>query len=202
MQEAQEVFEVEFDAAPSPVLDFGDQEENSIWRVDLDAAESQPPPPEARAQAFTIWVKGSQLSRCGTEIGAMIAEVLLANPFTTLQVVLESTGRVDNRAVASVLDPAFLNPLLAECLEAPTYLDKFYALLPGRPNGAKRLVVLLPLEQRSATNPDRVEEAGSFATVVWRSRAHECEPTDLDGHEFVWVPDHPMQPRVALEVPG
>ena len=93
-------------------------------------------------------------------IAGLIRQLLAANPFTTLQVVLEPTGRVDDRAVNDALNPAFLNALLAACLENPTYLDKFYALLPGRPNGAKRLVVLLPLERRAASDADRVADAG------------------------------------------
>ncbi len=50
MQEAQDLFEVEFDARPRPLLHFPAAEERSrLWRVDLDAAErAPPPPPEAR----------------------------------------------------------------------------------------------------------------------------------------------------------
>ena len=107
--------------------------------------------------------------------------MLAVNPFTTLQVVLEPTA-----APAGALAPGFLNALLAACLESPTYLDKFYALMPGRPNGAKRLVVLLPLEAREATDPDAVAEAGAFASVVWRAAGPAAEPDDLEPHEYVW----------------
>ena len=49
MQEAQDLFEIEFDAQPPPVLDFAEGEEASrVWRVDLDAPERPPSPPEAR----------------------------------------------------------------------------------------------------------------------------------------------------------
>ena len=89
-------------------------------------------------------------------------------------------------AVQDVLDPAFLDALLAACLANPTYLDKFYAILPGRTNGAKRLVVLLPLNRRAASDPDRVAEAGAFASVVWYTTPADAEPDDLEPHEYVW----------------
>jgi hypothetical protein len=187
MQEAQDVFEVEFDASPPPVLDFDEHERGRIWRVNLDGEGEQPPAPAARAQAFTLWVRAAQLPRHRARIAQLIREMLTANPFTTLQVVLEPSDPVDDRAVNESLDPGFLNALLAACLENPTYLDKFYALLPGRPNGAKRLVVPLPLERRAASDADRVAEAGSFASVVWHAPTVVVEPEDLEPHEYVWV---------------
>jgi hypothetical protein len=58
--------------------------------------------------------------------------------------------------------------------------------MPGRPNGAKRLVVLLPFESREQTDPDAVADAGGFASVVWRAPADAVEPDDLEPHEYVW----------------
>ena len=78
-------------------------------------------------------------------MAALVREVLGANPFTTLQVVLESAGRSDVEDIRQQLSPRYLAALAATCQESPTYLDKFYALQPGRPNGAKRIIVLLPL---------------------------------------------------------
>jgi hypothetical protein len=186
MQEAQDVFDVEFDASPPPVLDFDAHERDRIWRVDLDSPRTPPAAPASRAQAFTLWLRATHLPRHRTEIADRIRELLAANPFTTLQVILEPTGRVDDGAVNAALDPAFLNALLAACLENPTYLDKFYAIFPGRSTGAKRLVVLLPLERRAVSDPDRVAEAGTFASVVWRTASAEVEPDDLEPHESVW----------------
>jgi radical SAM superfamily enzyme YgiQ (UPF0313 family) len=186
MQEAQDVFEVEFDASPSPVLDFAQSDRERIWLIDLDASPAAPPAPDQRAQAFTVCLRSTNLPKHRAVIGGLIRELLTANPFTTLQVVLEPVGRVDDRTLHDVLDPAFLDPLLAACLVNPTYLDKFYAILPGRTSGAKRLVVLLPLERRTASDPDRVAEAGSFASVVWRTTAPIPEPDDLEPHEYVW----------------
>ncbi len=51
MQEAQDLFEVEFDAQPPPMLDFpAAEEESRVWRVDLDAAGCPCAPAEARAR--------------------------------------------------------------------------------------------------------------------------------------------------------
>src|SRR5205807_9625884 len=63
MQEAQDLFEIEFDAQPPPVLDFplrsgtlkGDGDLAWVWRVDLDRPTAPPPAAERRAQAFTLW---------------------------------------------------------------------------------------------------------------------------------------------------
>jgi hypothetical protein len=195
MREAQDVFEVEFDAESPPVLEFGADDRDRVWRVEIDAERTVPPAPTTRAQAFTLWLRSANLLRHRAVIGGLIREVLAENPFTTLQIVLEPTGSVNDRAVSDALDPAFLNALLAACLETPTYLDKFYAILPGRTIGAKRLVVLLPLERRSASDPDRVAEAGAFASVVWHTTAG-AEPDDLEPHEYVWT-EEPARSAVS-----
>jgi hypothetical protein len=186
MQEAQDVFDVEFDASPEPVLDFTDTDRHRIWRINLDAAPAQPPPLTTRAQAFTLWLRSTNLLRHRAVIGGLIRDLLAANPYTTLQVVVEPTGSVDDRAVGDALTPDFLNALLAACLENPTYLDKFYAIFPGRTTGAKRLIVLLPLDRRATSDPDRVAGAGSFASVVWHSSTSGAEPDDLEPHEYIW----------------
>src|SRR5205823_2511637 len=54
MQEAQDLFDIEFDAQPPPVLDFADADRDRVWRVDLDRpVRPEPPPAGQRAQAFT-----------------------------------------------------------------------------------------------------------------------------------------------------
>jgi radical SAM superfamily enzyme YgiQ (UPF0313 family) len=191
MQEAQDVFEVEFDASPPPVLDLAVHESSRLWRVDLDAPPTTPPAPGLRAQAFTLWLRSSNLVRHRAVIGGLIRELLATNLFTTLQVVLEPAGHVDRAAVHEVLDPAFLDSLLAACLEHPTYLDKFYAILPGCTIGAKRLLVLLPLEHRAESDPVRVARATALSSVVWHTQVAGPEPDDLEPHEYVWTPTAP-----------
>jgi hypothetical protein len=186
MEEAQDLLGVEFDAPPRPVLDFGSDSAGRVWRVDLDGEPARLPDPTARAQAFTLWLRAADFRDHSAEVVALIREVLAANPFTTLQVVLEPAEPPDPAAVQRVVAPDLLGGLLGVCLENPTYLDKFYALQPGRPNGAKRLVVLLPLVLRAGCDPDWVETVGNFASLAWHGTADREAGRELEPHEYVW----------------
>jgi radical SAM superfamily enzyme YgiQ (UPF0313 family) len=168
MQEAQELFSVEFDPAPPPVLDLeSGLDREWLWRIDLDRpADAPPAAPDRWAQALTLWLGGSDLGVRAREAAAHIEQVLDANPFTTLQVVLEPRGDAD--AVRQSVLPHVLEQLLAACQARPTYLDRYYALQPGRPNGAKRLVLLLPQPLRGQLNEDWTDAAGEVATLVWQ----------------------------------
>jgi hypothetical protein len=189
MQEAQDLFGIEFDAQPEPVLDFADGDEGAVWRADLDRADRPGAPPvERRAQAFTLWLRSERFDRHGAEIAKRIRGLLHDNPFTTLQVVLEPTGCTSAEAVCRHLAPRLLGDLMAVCQEQPTYLDKFYALQPGRVNGAKRLLVLLPFALRERLPADWVEAGAETATVGWRSGACETPGgSPLEPHEVAWV---------------
>jgi radical SAM superfamily enzyme YgiQ (UPF0313 family) len=190
MQEAQDLFDIEFDAQPPPALDFAADDAARVWRVDLDADDRPPAPAaERRAQAFTLWLRSAAFDRCGRTAAGLIREVLRDNPFTTLQVVLEPAGDVDAAAVQRQFRPRLLEGLTAACQEAPTYLDKFYALQPGRANGAKRLVVLLPRGLRPRLDPDWIDDAAACATLVWRGPAADgAAEEELDAHEYAWAP--------------
>jgi radical SAM superfamily enzyme YgiQ (UPF0313 family) len=170
LREAQELFGVEFDAAPPPVLDFSGQDAaERVWRVDLEGeARPAPPPADRRAQAFTLWLKGGDFDPRRQEAAALIQQVLKDNPYTTLQVVLEPAAARSSREVRQSLPPRLVDALTAACQANPTYLDRYYALQPGRPNGAKRLVVLLPLALRERLPPEWLEAVGESATLVWR----------------------------------
>jgi hypothetical protein len=188
MQEAQDLFGVEFDAQPPPVLDFADGDRERVWRVDLDRGDPTPPPPAGRRrQAFTLWLRSARFGRHTEEAAALIREVLGANPFSTLQVVLEPQGEPTAASVRRELGGAFLGGLMAACQERPTYLDKFYALQPGPANGAKRLVVVLPLALRGPLC-GWAEAVGEAAAVVWRAGPETpCDEDDLGPHEHVWA---------------
>jgi hypothetical protein len=187
MQEAQDLFGIEFDALPQPVLDFAHNASDQVWRVDLDQTITAPPPAGRRAQAFTLWLRSAHFSRCTQEAANLISQLLEANPFTTLQVVLEPTGELTAAAVQRQIGPRLLGRLLAVCQAQPTYLDKFYALQPGRPNGAKRLLVLLPLGLREYVTPDWIDAGGETATLVWRGPVTEESNADrLAPHETLW----------------
>ncbi len=199
MQEAQELFGVEFDAPPQPILDFAGGDRHRVWRVDLDrAGRPEPPPAGCRAQAFTLWLRSTRFGRHGREVAALIQELLRVNPFTTLQVVLEPAGELTPEAVRREIAERLLDDLTAACQASPTYLDKFYALQPGRPNGAKRLIVLLPLALRERLPRGWGEQVGGLASVAWRvgdgpaPREDETEP-----YEFAWAGPSAADPVIA-----
>src|SRR5262249_61313461 len=96
--------------------------------------------------------------------------------FTTLRLVLDA-------GAWRGLSTRVVEMLTAEMLARPTYLDKFYALQPGRPNGAKRLIVLLPGRLRGAVDEGWLDEIGAAATVVWCGEVAEEELAD---YEFAW----------------
>jgi radical SAM superfamily enzyme YgiQ (UPF0313 family) len=190
MQEAQELFGIEFDAQPPPVLQFAESGSPvPLWRLDLDRPEQSPPPPAAaRAQAFTLWLRSGRFDERRHEAAGCVRRLLEEDPFTTLQVVLEPQGPLSAAGLGASLSPRLLEMLTAACQEQPTYLDKFYALQPGRANGAKRLILLLPLCLRGAVGAEWLEEMAGVATVVWRGGAETLSPeAELEPHEYLWV---------------
>ena len=183
MAEAEEAFESEFDPQPPPHLDVGPlpgdpPELVRGWTVHLDEDAVPPPPPaSARAQAFTLWIRGADLGSRGRECSALVQRLLTDNPHTTLQVVLEPGG--DPRAVTSQL----LEQLLHACYAAPTYLDRFDAVLPGPVKGSKRIVVVAPRAARDQVGPGWIAAMGDVATLAWRGG--EDIPDDLEPYEHV-----------------
>jgi radical SAM superfamily enzyme YgiQ (UPF0313 family) len=180
MHEAQQRLGIEYDPLPAPKLEFGcDREPVQIIRVDLDRDDARVeslPPASSRAQALTLWLRSADFHGARRRAAALIEQLLTDCPFTTLQVVLEPTG--DPRKLSA----AALDCLARACFSRPTYLDRFYAVQPGRPKGAKRLVVLVPFLQRPGLT-DWACEAGDVATIVWRG-AGEQEPS-LEEYEHV-----------------
>lgn len=184
MREAQELFELEFDAQSPPVLDFPDDTEvEFVWRLDLD--RPTPPPPAARrAFAFTLWVTGRELRPQCETVRTAIRTLLAENPFSTLQVILEPRPP-DPETLPALLDEAYLATVFAACQESPSYLDRYYALQPGGLLGAKRLVVLLPLALRNRVPPAWLDALAEFATLAWTGAASAEVEETLANHEFV-----------------
>ncbi|HVX63816.1 MAG TPA: hypothetical protein VHC19_24555, partial [Pirellulales bacterium] len=54
---------------------------------------------------------------------------------------------------------------------------------PGRPKGAKRLVVLAPWQARSHAPSQWIDDIADYGTLVWRGPASCSE--ELDAHEYV-----------------
>jgi hypothetical protein len=197
MQEAQELFRIEFDVQPPPVLNSDPhpyshkwgRERVGVWHVDLDRAErGQAPNPKYWTQAFTLWLRSRSFGHHREEAAACIRGILEANPFTTLQVVLEPHPPCDSSTADMMLSPETLAFLFAACQTRPTYLDRYYALHPGRPNGAKRLVVVLPVRWRSQLNESWLDEVGNLATIVWRCRKDEENlPSAMEAYEVAWT---------------
>jgi radical SAM superfamily enzyme YgiQ (UPF0313 family) len=162
MHEAQELFGVEFDAQPPPVLEFDDNSSpQRVMYIDLERETASESRPERWAQAFTLWFRACRFAHRGDEIASHVRRVLGANPFTTLQVVLEPNGD----GVPDIT-PDLLGGITAACQEMPTYLDRYYALQPGSPNGAKRVVLVLPGEQHATIPPAWLDEMGDQLTVA------------------------------------
>ena len=90
---------------------------------------------------------------------------------------------VEAAAAQASLAPAALAALLEACQEQPTYLDKFAAWQPGKPAGAKRLVVLLPFGVRPELTGQWLDAVGEVATIVWRG----CEANEMQENEFSWA---------------
>jgi radical SAM superfamily enzyme YgiQ (UPF0313 family) len=190
MQEAQELFEVEFDAQPPPLLEFpAGPGLECVRRADLDApGRGAPPAPDRRSQAFTLWLRAADFGSRRREAAALVREVLAANPFTTLQIVLEPPAGVGASALSHTLTPGLLEELTAACHERPTYLDRYYALQPGRPNGAKRLVVLLAGTLRPRLPADWLDRVGGLAAVVWRGPVEGPDAGgELEAYEHAWA---------------
>jgi len=140
-----------------------------LSRVDLDRPENALPCLDCQAQAFTLWLCAVDFGARQQDIRRLVGHVLTANPFTTLQVVLEAGQDQEPGSIRQSLQPSTLEALLESCLSRPTYLDHYYGLQPGRPNGAKRVVVLLPLAMRPALGNEWIERVGNWATVAWRA---------------------------------
>src|SRR5262249_47623895 len=120
LEEAQDLFEVEFDAPPPPALaPEGPGGLARSWEVDLDApAGAAPPGP--RAQAFTLWLRSTDFAARRDEAACLIRALLRDNPFTTLQVVLDPKETA-TASIPSSIDPGTAAALLAACQEMPTY---------------------------------------------------------------------------------
>ncbi len=96
LHEAQELFEIDWDAPPAPVLDFtAGPDSHPVCRIDLDGADTLLPPAPQRTQAFTLWLSSRDFDRQQAGLHRLVRQVLADNPFTTLQVVLEPAELTD-----------------------------------------------------------------------------------------------------------
>jgi hypothetical protein len=181
LHEAQERLGIEYDPLPPPTLEFAADAPRHCLRLDCDGEGPTAGwrAPTERAQALTLWLRSGDFHARRSRAAKAIERVLADNPFTTLQVVLEPMGDL-RRLTAATLDA-----LARACFRQPTYLDRFYAVQPGRPKGAKRLVVLAPRQQRAAIGTDWIDAVGEYGTLVWRGAPTAGE--ELEAHEYAFA---------------
>jgi radical SAM superfamily enzyme YgiQ (UPF0313 family) len=156
VEEAEELFATSFDPLPPPWLDFGSEVSGPPAVFDLQPGRL---PPERTAQVFTI--------RCQTadpfgDMPALVAAVrthLGANPFCTLQVLIE-TGEEFPLDVVDALRVAMHG-------EERVYLDRYHEWTPGSPRAARRITVAMPAASRARVDVDWIEGLLGDADLVW-----------------------------------
>ena len=199
MEEAQELFETEFDPLPEPSLADDFTQARSVSEgaapqdvrfaescaappsltlrafvpplalqgtIDLDRISNGDtatalPPAAQRSQAFTLHLRSADFDRHRAAAESIVARLLEENPFTTLQLILEPTANPRS------LSPAIVESLLAICFRNPTYLDRFYSVLPGRPRGAKRIIIALQARERATIDNRWTQQIDDLATILW-----------------------------------
>lgn len=196
LDEAEEVFETEFDSLLEPVLPeqaFHPQLPmlRRSWIVDFDLPfEQREPEPRTGdfAHAFSLWFRGENLHENLADMLNIVEKILTREPHATLQIALEPLNAVEQ------LTGAFFEALRQTCLKQTSYLDRFYSMQPGFWKGAKRFVVVLPAESRESLRPAWIENLAEYASVVWRGEPRILEEI-LGSHEYQRIEpawDHPL----------
>ena len=166
--------------------------------VDLDD-NLNPSSPQDHHQAFTVWLQSANFRSRRARIIQLTRQILAANPFTTLQIVLECKERCSVDDVTHSLPSALLRDLLVACQESTSYLDRYYSMQPGRASGAKRLIVLLPARLHSAMAESWREAIGEYATLVWQTEPGTSLVEEaLYDHEYAWQPVSLATPSLAV----
>jgi radical SAM superfamily enzyme YgiQ (UPF0313 family) len=185
--EAEDVFGVEFDPPGPPVLDVEGLTEapDGPMRalvLDLDGAPN-PALPRSTSLAFTLWLRTrnpySQLNRAAGAVRAL----LRPNPFTTLQLVIETGGEFP-------LD-VFTGLRAASARSENSYLDRFFEFTPSSTSGSLRFVCVFPAAKRASIDPDWVAGALRHSDVVWvqpPAGRDQVRPAGQAG-EWVWERD-------------
>ncbi|HQR08185.1 MAG TPA: radical SAM protein [Gemmatales bacterium] len=159
MEEAAEVFDIEWDPVPEYRSQKpGVRSQNGIV-IDLaDFEDVVLPAARDRQQVYTLWFRSPDFDAHIRSACRWIRRVLDESPFTTLQVILEPT------ALPLSITSDVLGELWAACQKEPSYMDRYYAMQPGRPIGAKRLVVML--EDTDGLPEEWLDAIEEQATIV------------------------------------
>jgi len=178
MEEAQDAFGIEFDPFPPPQLDLPEAGDgpSSVWRVDLDGESSPAPPAGRRTHVFTLWLRSANFDCRREQAAALARRLLMDNPHTTLQIVLEPTARLES------LTERTLQAVQKACYENSSYLDLFYSLHPNALLAAKRLIVIAPVAQRDQVGLPWIDAIGAYATLAWTGG--QVPEEELAEHEY------------------
>jgi len=188
MEEAEDIFETEFDALPSPTerqIPLAECRDTIFFThsVNFDKSSRQSLPLAAqRSGAFELLLQAADFRQHRDEACQIIRQLLEDNPHSTLRIVLEPTS--DHAS----LTMSFLQAIRTACLQDPSYLDRFYSMQLGRPKGAKHIVIRLPWSSRESVGLDWIDDVGQFASIVWTGENIPSEDNlreELEAHEFV-----------------
>ena len=190
MEEAGEVFESEWDPFPEPKLENFRVQETPVELVSVDLDHDAIiadghyalPDPAKAAQALTLWFRGDLWKGKRRAIVETVNRALLANPHSTMQVLLEPTG--DPLQVTSELTSF----LLETCFANPNYLDRYYSLHPGGLLGSKRVLLILDGAMRDSLLEDEAKQQwldaiGESASILYRGG--DLQWDDLEPYELL-----------------
>ncbi len=161
LEESEEIFQTEFDPLPPVSLDINHHQSlPAVYHFDFTENGTQSLcAPECVAQAFTLWFHTLDAYRDLPQMSDIVREFLSRNPFSTLQIVIE-TARQFPFDVFEGLRAAWDRP-------ENVYLDRFYEFTPGRPAGARRIVTLLPARARQLIDPPWITDARDQTDLLW-----------------------------------
>ena len=179
LREAEEVFETEFDALPPPALEVRGGGPARVLEARLDGDGALPRIPPRTAQAFTLWLTAKDPYRSLPRAEALVRGVLDSNPFTTLQIVLE-TGEEFPFDVFRRIEAATRR-------DVNVYLDRFHEFTPGRKAGAQRIVTVFPAASRDRMDPEWIDDALARTDVVWEAECGDRRLTETERRgEWMW----------------
>lgn len=168
MEEAADIFEIDWDPAPefrsqklfSRSQESGASSQNGVM-IDLsDGGDVDLPLARDRQQVYTLWFRSPDFEAHARRACRVVQQLLQESPFTTLQIILEPA------ASPYSITADTLSELWTVCQESPSYMDRYYAMQPGRPIGAKRLIVLVNGIQ--SLSEEWIEAIDEQATLVCR----------------------------------
>lgn len=167
LAEAEVVFETTFDPLPPPAL----------------VPSRQPAKEVLPRQAVTFWFEERDPYAALDRMEARLQEHWRKNPFSTVQVVLETTSDfpfdVFHRLRATAR-PA-----------VNVYLDRFYEFTPGTRAGSSRIITVIPEACRHTIPGDWAMDALAYTDLVWRGEgtSEELSLTETDNPgEWRWTP--------------